>query len=235
MAKKTKRLSVHLTDREQVWAILYLLVCYSFLPWILNSMNSYLSTSLSSIWLNFLYYAINFLAILWIFGQFFRRSLVYAGQHIVDFLIAVIAGFFLYWLCNWGLAWVLDTCFPDYTNLNDGTIGLMAGSNYTVMFIGTVFLVPVAEEALHRGLVFGCLYPKSHAAAYILSAAVFSVVHILGYVGIYSPLHLILAFIQYLPAGLTLAWAYRKSGSIFAPMVMHAINNGIGMLAFREW
>ena len=233
MAKKTKRLSVHLTDREQAWAILYLLACYSFLPWILNSMNGYLSTPLSSIWLNFLYYCINFLAIIWIFGAFFRRSLVYAGQHITDFLIAVIAGFLVYWLCNWALARALDTFFPDFVNLNDGSIGSMAGSNYTIMFIGTVILVPVAEEALHRGLVFGCLYPKSHTVAYILSASVFSTVHILGYVGIYSPLHLTLAFIQYLPAGLILAWAYRKSGNIFAPIVMHAINNGIGMLAFR--
>lgn len=233
MAKKTKRLSVHLTDREQVWAILYLLFSYALLPELLNWMNGYLPTPLGSLWINFLYFSINFLAIIWIFGGFFKRSLVYAGQNIWDFLVAVVAGSAAYWLCSWGLSWIFGHFFPDYANLNDGSISAMAGSNFTVMFIGTVLLVPVAEEALHRGLVFGCLYPKSHAVAYILSTAIFASVHILGYVGAYSPLHLALAFIQYVPAGLTLAWAYRKSGSIFAPMLMHAVINAVGMFAQR--
>ena len=32
MAKKTKRLSVRLTDKEQIWAIVYLLFTYFLLP-----------------------------------------------------------------------------------------------------------------------------------------------------------------------------------------------------------
>ena len=55
--------------------------------------------------------------------------------------------------------------------------------------------------------------------------AAFSAVHIIGYAGVYSPLHLVLAFLQYLPAGIWLAWCYTKSGSIFGPIVMHAIIN----------
>ena len=231
MAKKTNRLSIHLTNKEQIWAIIYLLFSYALLPELIHFMNGYLPTPLNKVWINFLYFSINFVMTIWIFGGYFRRSLIYAGQNIPDFLGAVVAASVVYWLCNWGISWLFGRFFPDYVNLNDSSVSDLVGNHYAIMFIATVFFVPVAEEALHRGLIFGCLYPKNHIAAYVLSTAIFASVHILGYVGLYSLPHLILAFIQYMPAGLTLAWAYRKSGSIFAPIVMHAVINTVGMLA----
>ena len=233
MAKKAKRLPVHLTDKEQIWAIIYLLFSYFLLPELLAVMNGYLPAPLGKMWINFLYFTINFLFIFWIFGGFFKRSLVYAGQNIWPFLVAIVAGSAAYWLCNWAFGWMLGRFFPDFNNLNDGSITAMISDNFAIMFLGTAIFVPVAEEALHRGLIFGCLYPKSHAAAYILSTAIFASVHILGYVGVYSLPHLILAFIQYVPAGLTLAWAYRKSGCIFTPMLMHAVINAVGVITQR--
>ena len=233
MAKKTKRLSVHLTDREQIWAIIYLLFSLFLLPELLQWMNGYLPMKLGNLWINFLYFTVNFLFVFWIFAGFFKRSLIYAGQNMLDFLVAVLLGSAFYWLSSWGLSQALRYLFPDYTNLNDGSIGILVQENFVLMFLGTVLFVPVAEEALHRGLIFGCLYPKSHAAAYAISVTVFAAVHIVGYVGVYSPLHIVLAFVQYLPAGLALAWAYRRSGSIFAPMLMHAVINAVGMLAQR--
>ena len=151
----------------------------------------------------------------------------------LDFLIAIAAGSAVYWLCSWGYGWMLSRFFPAFANLNDGSITEMVHENFIVMLLGTAIFVPVAEEALHRGLIFGGLYPKSHAAAYILSTVIFAAVHIMGYVGVYSLPNLILAFIQYVPAGLTLAWAYRRSGSIFAPMLMHAVINAFGLFAVR--
>ena len=233
MAKKTKRLSVHLTDREQIWAIIYLLFSLFLLPELLQWMNGYLPVKLSNMWINFLYFSVNFLFVFWIFAGFFKRSLIYAGQNMLDFLIAVLLGSAVYWASNYGLSQVLSHFFPDYANLNDGSISAMVQDNFVLMFIGTVLFVPVAEEALHRGLIFGSLYPKSHGAAYALSTVIFAAVHIMSYVGVYSTLHLVLAFVQYVPAGLVLAWAYRRSGSIFAPMLMHATINALGILAQR--
>ena len=233
MAKKNKYLAVRLTDKEQVWAIVYLLTSYFLLPALLQILNENLPHALGDVWINFLYFTINFLCILWIFGGFFKRSLAYAGQNVGAFLLAVLVGSTAYWLCNWGYAELLQRFFPTFGNLNDSSIRTMVSENYVVMFLGTVIFVPITEEALHRGLIFGSLYPKNHAMAYILSTVIFSAVHILGFVGVYTPLHLALAFLQYVPAGLTLAWVYRRSGSIFAPMLMHAVINAMGILALR--
>ena len=233
MAKKTKKLSVRLTDKEQIWAIVYLLASYFLLPQLLGMLNAQLPTKLNDAWINFLYFTINFLFVFWIFSGFFKRSLSYAGKNKGIFLLAILAGFAAYWLSNWGLSWLLSHLFPKYANLNDGTITVLASQNFIIMFIGTVIFVPIAEEALHRGLIFGCLYPKNHAVAYILSTIIFACVHIMGYVGLYETGDLVLAFVQYVPAGLILAWAYRYSGTIFAPIVIHAIVNTMGMLAQR--
>lgn len=233
MAKKKIKLSVHLTDKEQIWGIAYLLASIFLLPSALHYLNALLPVQLGSAWINFLYFTVNFLFILWIFHGFFKRSLAYAGSHVGDFLIAVLIGAAAYWLLSWAISLVFDKLFPSYSNLNDSTISDMTHGNFWIMAVGTVLLVPVAEEALHRGLIFGCLYQKSHAAAYILSTIIFASVHVMNYLGVYSLLDTALAFIQYIPAGLCLAWAYRKSGSIFAPILMHAMINGISIFALR--
>lgn len=229
MAKKAKKLSIRPTDKEQIWGLVYLLFSLLVLPSLLSGFNALLPAPMNKAWFNFLYFSLNFLFIIWIFHGMFRRSLTYAGSHFWDFLLAVLVGAGVYWLCNWGLSLLFGWLFPDFINLNDSSISAMVHDHFGIMLIGTAILVPVAEEALHRGLIFGSLYPKSHAAAYILSTVIFSAVHTMQYIGAYSTRNLLLAFAQYIPAGLALAWAYRKSGSIFAPIVIHALINAIGL------
>ena len=232
MAKKTTKLAIRVTDKEQIWGLFYLLFTF-LLPTLLGLLNGLLASPLQDAWFNFLYFALNFIFIIWIFHDFFKRCLVHIGQHFWLFLLVILVGTVVYWLCNWGLSFLFSILFPRFSNLNDGSIIAMAHDNFLIMFIGTVVFVPVAEEALHRGLVFGSLYTKSHFAAYILSAAIFSAVHIIHYIGAYSLPHVLLAFVQYLPAGLILAWAYRKSGSIFASILIHAVVNAIALILTR--
>ena len=233
MSKKTIKLSVHLTDKELVWGIAYLLFSIFLLPSLLADLNGYLPVPMAKAWVNFLYFTLNFLFILWLFHGFFARSMAYAGQHVGNFLLAVFLGLGGYWLCSWGMSLAMARLFPDFANLNDSNIGTMLSDHFWIMALGTVIFVPVAEEALHRGLIFGSLYLKSRSAAYILSTIIFAAVHVMGYVGVYSVRDTALAFVQYIPAGLALAWAYRKSGSIFAPMLMHATINCVSLFALR--
>ena len=230
MERKTRTLAIRVTDKEQIWGIMYLLFSVFLLPSLLSEFNGILPIPMNNAWFNFLYFTLNFLFIIWIFHSFFKRSLIYAGNHFWMFLLAVLGGSGAYWLCSWVLSLLVDTLFPNFVNLNDNYIAGMAHSNFFIMLLGTIVLVPVAEEALYRGLIFGSLYPKSHWAAYFLSTIIFAVIHTVNYLNMYDLPNLILAFIQYLPAGLVLAWAYRTSGSIFAPILIHASINAIGFL-----
>ncbi|MBE6977440.1 MAG: CPBP family intramembrane metalloprotease [Ruminococcaceae bacterium] len=230
---KPAKLAVTITGKERIWGFVYLLTELFLLPSALQSLNKLLPAPLSDSWLNILYFALNFIFVCAIFRDFLKRSLKKAGQDVEDFLLVTAGGFGFYYLCNVAIGLVIGYLAPDFANLNDGSIAQQAGSNFTAMAIGTVLLAPVAEELLYRGLFFGSLYAKNRALAYIISSAFFSVIHILGYLGKYAPLHLALAFLQYLPAGLVLAWAYRKSGSIFSSIIIHAAVNAVAILALR--
>ena len=89
------------------------------------------------------------------------------------------------------------------------------------------------EECFFRGLIFRNLHPRSHWAAYAVSILGFTLIHIIGYIGQYSALELIIAILQYLPAGLCLAWSYTRADTIFAPILIHAAINFIGMNSLR--
>ena len=97
----------------------------------------------------------------------------------------------------------------------------------------TVLLVPITEELLYRGIFFGGLYNRSRIGAFILSTAVFSLVHVAAYAGTVPPLTMFLCFLQYIPAGIALAWAWTRSGSILSPILMHMVINAIGIFAMR--
>ena len=113
------------------------------------------------------------------------------------------------------------------------SIAAMAGQNGSLMFVGTVFLVPVAEEVFYRGLIFRCLSSKSRLVAYPVSIAVFALVHVAGYIGSADALTLLLCFLQYLPAGYCLAWCYANTGTIVTPILMHMIVNAYGIYNLR--
>ena len=122
---------------------------------------------------------------------------------------------------------------PWFSNVNDRSIGALAAQNYAAMAFCVVVLVPVVEEMLYRGLLFGSLYAKNKYLGYIASVAIFALVHVLGYVGDFSWTHLLLCFLQYLPAGAALAWAYVESDTIWAPILMHMTINLLSIAAMR--
>jgi membrane protease YdiL (CAAX protease family) len=148
-------------------------------------------------------------------------------------VFVAVVGFFAYLLGTFLLGQVIFAIDPGFASINDRNVQSLVAENYGLMFFGTVFLVPVAEEILYRGLLFRGLYDRRPILAWICSVAAFSAVHVLGYVGSASALTLVLCFVQYIPAGLILAWVYRRSGSIFASILMHAFINAVGMFAQR--
>ena len=227
--KKNRSFSGNLTNQETIGGFAYLIFMLVFLPSLLTWFNGQLTHSLTSAELNFVFYLVNFIAILLTFHDFLGRGLNQVGQHPAIFCQAVILGFVAYYACNWVTTWLVRQLVPGFTNYNDQAIAAMGQGSYFLTLVGTVILVPPVEECLYRGLIFRNLYGKSRWAAYIVSILIFAIIHILGYIGQYAPLELLMAFLQYLPAGLCLAWAYTKADTIFAPIVIHGLINAFGL------
>ena len=221
------------SPKERGWGWGYLASQCVFLPYLLALVILLLRVEISSAVYNFLYFSVNFLSVLVIFHRFLLDSLKDAMKRLPWVLLtaAVFSG--IYEAANVLLTLLLSALGLSVSNVNDASITAMTQENFLLMAIGTVFLVPVAEECLHRAAVFGSLRFRHPVAAYLVSTALFCLIHISGYWGSYPLPTLLLCFVQYVPAGLCLAAAYEVSGSIFAPILIHTAVNALGMLAMR--
>jgi len=228
-----KQLTIPMTRRELTWGWVYYVLQLLFLPLLLEALNTQLPTPLTEAQLNFTYFAVNFAVLTVIFHRFLGLNFKQATYRLGYTLQSAFFGYGIYYLSTLVISFVIARCAPDFANLNDDSIAQMLRENYTLTTVGTVILVPVAEELMYRGLIFRALYNRSRFAAYAVSTLVFAGVHLLGYITVYDPLSLALALLQYLPAGLCLGWAYARSNTIWAPILIHMAVNQIGLLSMR--
>lgn len=228
-----KKLTVSLTRTETVLGWCYLIFQLLFLPILLVIGNQLLPQPFSDAEVNFIFFGFNFICVTLIFHRYLIESAKIALTRPFWCLQSAFLGFAAYWVLSYIVGFAITALFPDYTNLNDSSITEMTQGNFTLMGVGTVLLVPVTEEVLYRGLVFSKLYGRSRLLAYVVSALFFSAIHIVGYITMYEPLELVISLIQYLPAGICLAWAYARSDSIWTPILIHITVNQIGILSMR--
>ena len=173
------------------------------------------------------------MAVAVIFHKFLWKSIKNATAKPWHCLRFAFVGFALYYLSLTLLNLVINWLNPNFSNVNDQAISVLAQEYRGLMTLATVLLVPVAEETFYRGLFFQGLHSKNRVLAYIISIAIFGAIHIVGYVGLYDLETLFLCFLQYLPAAFCLAWAYEKTDTIVTPILIHMIINLIGILAMR--
>ena len=88
-----------------------------------------------------------------------------------------------------------------------------------LVILAVVILAPIAEEIFFRGVVFNAwLREGGPRWAFIGSSVVFALIHV-------SAVALLPIFLL----GLALAWIYRRTGNLLAPIAMHATVNGISV------
>jgi len=103
--------------------------------------------------------------------------------------------------------------------LNDGAVS--SGTRVFMMF-SAVFIAPVAEEALFRGILLPSLLKfRSLIWAALVSSFYFALVHF------HAP-----SLLPLILLGLAFSAAYAKTGSLLTPIVMHALFNATSLLFF---
>ena len=220
-------------SNELVFGGIYFLLQLMVIPGILVAVDMLMPVHMSEAMLNFVCFAINFVAVLVIFWKFLRDNFSVLRAYPWYVLRWAGIGFVIYMVGSTLFGWIVPILDPEFANLNDAAIAQMVEGNFTLMTIGTVILVPVAEECFYRGILFRGIYDRFPVLAYTVSMVLFSLAHVLGYVTMADFWTLLLCFVQYLPAGFALAFAYRKSGSIYASILIHMAVNQMGMLLMR--
>ena len=217
------------TRRQIIWGIGYLFFELLALPLILNL----LPISLTIGKLNFLYFFINFVAVTLIFRSYLIQSLRDAVRVLFPTFWCALLGYLGYRLLSGMLAGLIVQIRPQFVNMNDVSVLYALSQDFVPMALGTILLAPVAEETLFRGMIFRGLYDRSPLGAYAVSMAAFAAVHLISYVGRMDSVMLLLSFLQYLPAGYCLCFAYRQSGNLLSPILLHMFVNAVAVFSTR--
>ena len=177
---------------------------------------------------NLLFHAISTLAVAVIFRQTLeenlrretgRRFWLVCGQALVG-----------YYAASQLIALLIGQLAPEFLNRNDQVL-LGMKEQWPILILTTVVLAPVNEECLFRGLIFSRLRQRSRFWAYCLSSLLFGLIHVLSYQ--YTPVEFALALLQYLPAGLILAWSQERTRTLTTPILIHATINAISLIQIR--
>ena len=218
--------SAPLSKKELKYGLVYLGISLILIPLLLALL------PLREGQMNGLYYLINFTVITLILRRFLLENFKIAINQLFPVLYYGALGYLGYEAFGRVLTVVTLNIDPEFLNINDQSIYAMLQEDFLIMAIGTVLLAPVAEECFFRGLIFRGMYDRNPVFAYVLSMVMFSAIHVAGYLGTVTTLQFLLCFIQYLPAGYCLCFAYRHSGTIVSPILLHTFINALGIASF---
>ena len=210
----------NLTKTEFKNGLIAMIVTFFILPNLLAMI-----PALSVTELNFYSYSISAATAVACLRRYLGRNILAALDHPFATLYFAVLGY----LANLVIMQMADYAayllLPDYVNYNNQAIVVQLSTDLYLMLATTVVLAPIVEECVFRGLLFRGLYDRSPVAAWVASVGLFAAIHVVSFIGVYSPLELVVSLLMYVPAGVILCVTYRRSGNIIAPIITHAVIN----------
>lgn len=180
----------------------------------------------------------------WIFRRFllesFQVPLVTPGQILVKALLAAIISQLSTLLTNDLIFYFLPNYFlytdlgPLFYNTVWESVVPLAQQSTILSALCLVVSLPVIEELLFRGLLFGALYRRSPLAGFLLTLVLYSFIRLLPVLG-EDPLYLGVCALQYIPMTIYLSWVYVRSDTIAAPMLAHMLMNAVNLYILRSY
>jgi len=95
-----------------------------------------------------------------------------------------------------------------------------------------IVLAPAYEELLFRRVLFGRLWKGGRIwLGVLLSSLAFALVHEIPGTSANGPLEIAQLWLVYGGMGAAFAWLYQRTGTLWAPIVAHGLNNAIALAA----
>ncbi len=138
-------------------------------------------------------------------------ALLYATNFVTSLLVAFILG-------------------SSESSANQSGIETIMDVAPVIMFICVVFVAPILEELVFRGLIFRVFRNKSVIAAHAISAFLFGFMHCAEEIIMYQNFSEVVQMLPYIAMGLVFSLAYEKYKTIGVPIYMHMLNNFVACL-----
>lgn len=130
-------------------------------------------------------------------------------------------------LASWGLQELGLT--PNPANL--AIIRDAFAQSPVIVVLFTVLAAPLYEELIFRRVLFGRFWQAGRPVlGMVLSGLAFALSHEVPGMGAGPLGPTICLFLVYALMGAAFAWLYRRTGTLWAPILAHALNNGLALL-----
>ena len=190
-----------------------------------------LDVTISAALQNVIYYYVLFAVTVLIFHKFLARTCRNLADNLGGACRMLLVGLVALYGLNELAYRLTNLVMVNRTNLNDTAISAQMDAAPHMTLLIVVFLAPFVEETLFRGLVFGNLKDKSRPVAYVVSCALFALLHVWQFAVVYQDVTYFLLMLQYLVPGAVLAWVYDRSGTLWTSIALHALTNALSVLA----
>ena len=231
MAKR--KLTGEMTAGEQIAGTVLFVVYLAVLPFAAAPAfalaGRLLGVTISASLQNMIYYYLLFAVTAVIFHGFLGRTSRVLADHLGDACKTMAVGLIALYGLNELVYRLTGLLGNSQSNLNDMAISARISSAPRTTLLIVIFLAPFVEEVLFRGLVFGNLRRKSRVVAYLVSCALFSLLHVWQFVVVRQDMTYLWLMVQYLVPGAVLAWVYDRSGTLWASIGLHAAANALSV------
>ncbi len=215
-----------MSRRETAAALCWLPMHVFLLPLVLLRLFPGMSDADLNLWV----FAVGAAALTLLCLGFLRRDFDRLCERPGLVLLQVFVGFVLMMLGG-DLVGLLMRLFGDLLkpqeNPNNAALAELADRERGKVAAISLFLAPLVEELIFRGGLFGLLRRRSRALAYICGILLFAVYHVWQY-ALLDPVQW-LYLLQYVPAAWALCRVYEKTETIWTPLLLHMLNNGLSL------
>ena len=233
MAKK--KTSPYMTPGEQIAGTVFFVIYLVVLPFAAGPLfrlaGRLLDVTISAALQNVIYYYVLFAVTVLIFHKFLARTCRNLADNLGGACRMLLVGLVALYGLNELAYRLTNLIIANRTNLNDPAISAQMDSAPYMTLLIVVLLAPFVEEVLFRGLVFGNLKGKSRPVAYVVSCALFALLHVWQFAVVHQDVTYFLLMLQYLVPGVVLAWAYDRSGTLWTSIALHALANALSVWA----
>lgn len=215
----------HMTDAESRRGLVFFLLYFFLFPY-LNAFVQRLifgdaETPIAEA--NILYYAVLFMLCLLLFWNFLKEDFLKLMDWVPENTFGVLLG-----LVGAGVMSALLRLLPFPVA---DPIPAQYVAEFGVAPIPTLvlllLLIPVVEETLYRGLLFGQFRGYSRPLAYVLTSAFYALAAVWRYALERGDARYLLLSVVYLPLSIACTWCYDNGGSVWATAFLHAGLNGV--------
>lgn len=211
---------------QTVLGWLYLPMHFLVLPLLLSMYAVYAPGQLNDTDINLVYYAISVVFVLIVMWSYLRRGFDVLMDDLLRCVFAILAAYGLDYLLSCATTVIMTLLEGGLENPNDVQVMELAEMSSGVMKAIAIFMAPIVEEVLFRGVVFGSVRERSRVLAYVMSVLLFSVYHVWQYAALYGP-GVYIYVLEYIPVSFALAWCYERTNTIWTPIFFHMLLNAI--------